>query len=70
MAMTSEAVFETDAFRKVYGSIIALEGLTVRVPNAAIGLLGANGSGKSTLIKGLLDCSNQPRATPEYSACP
>ena len=54
MAMTSEAVFETDAFRKVYGSIIALEGLTVKVPNAAIGLLGANGSGKSTLIKGLL----------------
>ena len=51
---TTEAVFETDAFRKVYGSIIALEGLSVRVPNAAIGLLGANGAGKSTLIKGLL----------------
>jgi len=47
-------VFETDDFRKAYGSIVALEGLTVQVPNAAIGLLGANGAGKSTLIKGLL----------------
>ena len=54
MAATTETVFETDGFRKVYGSIIALEGLTVSVPNAAIGLLGANGAGKSTLIKGLL----------------
>ncbi len=47
-------VFETDAFRKTYGTITALEGLSVSVPRAAVGLLGANGSGKSTLIKGLL----------------
>jgi ABC-2 type transport system ATP-binding protein len=51
---TSDWVFETDAFRKAYGSIVALEGLSVQVPNSAIGLLGANGAGKSTLIKGLL----------------
>lgn len=51
---THEYVIETDAFRKTYGAIVALEGLTVQVPNAAIGLLGANGAGKSTLIKGLL----------------
>ena len=50
----SDYVFETNAFHKAYGSIIALEELTVRVPEAAIGLLGANGAGKSTLIKGLL----------------
>ncbi|MEZ4569415.1 MAG: ABC transporter ATP-binding protein [Thermomicrobiales bacterium] len=47
-------VFETDSFHKAYGPIVALEALTVRVPEAAIGLLGANGAGKSTLIKGLL----------------
>jgi ABC-2 type transport system ATP-binding protein len=49
-----EYVVETDAFRKTYGTIIALEGLTLKVPRAAIGLLGANGAGKSTFIKGLL----------------
>lgn len=53
-AGSSDFVFETDAFRKAYGTIVALEGLTVQVPRAAIGLLGANGAGKSTLIKGLL----------------
>ncbi len=47
-------VFETDAFRKAYGNVTALEALTINVPRAAIGLLGANGAGKSTLIKGLL----------------
>lgn len=50
----SEPIIETSALRKVYGSIIALEGLDLQIPNAAIGLLGANGAGKSTLIKGLL----------------
>ncbi len=50
----ADFVFETDAFRKAYGSIVALEALSVQVPRAAIGLLGANGAGKSTLIKGLL----------------
>ncbi|CAN5778002.1 ABC transporter ATP-binding protein [soil metagenome] len=47
-------VFETDAFQKTYGTIVALDSLTIQVPEAAIGLLGANGAGKSTLIKGLL----------------
>lgn len=51
---THDYVIETNEFRKAYGSIVALEALTIKVPNAAIGLLGANGAGKSTLIKGLL----------------
>jgi len=55
MAMgDGQYVIETHEFRKAYGTIVALEGLTISVPNAAIGLLGANGAGKSTLIKGLL----------------
>lgn len=51
---TQEYIIDTDAFRKVYGSIVALEGLDLEIPRAAVGLLGANGAGKSTLIKGLL----------------
>jgi ABC-2 type transport system ATP-binding protein len=51
---TSEWIVETRAFHKAYGSIIALDALDLRIPNAAVGLLGANGAGKSTLIKGLL----------------
>jgi len=53
-AGSGQYVVETHEFRKAYGSIVALEALTISVPNAAIGLLGANGAGKSTLIKGLL----------------
>ncbi|HVX29483.1 MAG TPA: ABC transporter ATP-binding protein, partial [Nitrolancea sp.] len=34
--------------------VVALEGLSVQIPRAAVGLLGANGAGKSTLIKLLL----------------
>lgn len=48
-------IIETRALRKTYGtSIVALEGLDLQIPNAAVGLLGANGAGKSTLIKALL----------------
>lgn len=47
-------IIHTSDYRKVYGSIVALEGITLDIPEAAVGLLGANGAGKSTLIKGLL----------------
>jgi ABC-2 type transport system ATP-binding protein len=40
--------------RKTYRRVVALEGLNLEVPRAAIGLLGPNGAGKSTLIKLLL----------------
>jgi ABC-2 type transport system ATP-binding protein len=50
----SDPIITTQAFRKAYGQIIALEGLDLEIPRAAVGLLGANGAGKSTLIKGLL----------------
>lgn len=45
---------ETTNLRKSYGKVVALEGLSVQIPRAAVGLLGANGAGKSTLIKLLL----------------
>lgn len=47
-------VVVTHGVRKAYGQIVALEGLDLSVPAAAVGLLGPNGAGKSTLIKLLL----------------
>ena len=39
---------------KTYGKIQALRGLSVEVPEGAIGLLGPNGAGKTTMIRTLL----------------
>ncbi|MFQ6110128.1 MAG: ATP-binding cassette domain-containing protein, partial [Candidatus Aminicenantales bacterium] len=37
-----------------YGRIRALDGVTLDLPQGAIGLLGPNGAGKSTLLRLLL----------------
>jgi ABC-2 type transport system ATP-binding protein len=37
-----------------YGSKIAVDGLTVEIPEGCVGLLGPNGAGKTTLLKTLL----------------
>jgi ABC-2 type transport system ATP-binding protein len=50
----SEPIIVLDGLEKRYGSIRALEGLTLALPPGPIGLLGPNGAGKSTLIKLLL----------------
>jgi ABC-2 type transport system ATP-binding protein len=50
----SEWIVQTSRLRKTYGTVVALEELSVEIPRAAVGLLGANGAGKSTLIKLLL----------------
>lgn len=50
----SEAIIVLEGLEKRYGSIRALEGLTLALPPGPIGLLGPNGAGKSTLIKLLL----------------
>ncbi len=44
----------TSALTKRYGSVTALDGLTVEIEPGIIGLVGSNGAGKSTLIKILL----------------
>lgn len=50
----SQPMIETVALTKRYGPVVALDGLDISIPPAAVGLLGANGAGKSTLIKLLL----------------
>ncbi|MEX0643220.1 MAG: ABC transporter ATP-binding protein [Pirellulales bacterium] len=47
-------LFQLAGISKTYGSIRALDALSLRVPGGAIGLLGPNGSGKTTLIRVLL----------------
>jgi ABC-2 type transport system ATP-binding protein len=50
-------VIVTNALTKQYGSVTALDGLTLDVGAGVVGLVGANGAGKSTLIKVLLGLS-------------
>lgn len=47
-------LFRLDQVTKTYGSVTALDDLSVAVPAGAIGLLGPNGSGKTTMIRTLL----------------
>ncbi|HJQ81750.1 MAG TPA: ABC transporter ATP-binding protein [Lacipirellulaceae bacterium] len=49
-----DALFQFAGVTKSYGSIRALDNLSLRVPIGAIGLLGPNGSGKTTMIRTLL----------------
>jgi ABC-2 type transport system ATP-binding protein len=54
--LTGEAVslIQTDGLSKRFGSVTAVEDLTVEVSPGITGLVGANGAGKSTLLKILL----------------
>jgi ABC-2 type transport system ATP-binding protein len=47
-------LFELQDVTKKYGKVTALRGLTVAMPEGAIGLLGPNGAGKTTMIRTLL----------------
>jgi ABC-2 type transport system ATP-binding protein len=48
------ALISLDALTKRYGSITALDGLTLEIEPGIVGLVGSNGAGKSTLLKVLL----------------
>ncbi|HMP03149.1 MAG TPA: ABC transporter ATP-binding protein [Gemmatales bacterium] len=47
-------LFDLANITKSYGPVIALQDLTVAMPEGAIGLLGPNGAGKTTMIRTLL----------------
>jgi ABC-2 type transport system ATP-binding protein len=47
-------LFQFAGVTKTYGSIRALDNLSMSIPTGAIGLLGPNGSGKTTMIRTLL----------------
>jgi ABC-2 type transport system ATP-binding protein len=47
-------LFQLQNVTKTYGSVTALQALSVQVPAGAVGLLGPNGAGKTTMIRTLL----------------
>ena len=53
-------ILETEGLTKRYGTVVALDNLTVQFDTGITGLVGANGAGKSTLVKlllGLIDAT-------------
>lgn len=53
--MTEALAIETEALRKVFGTTVAVQGLTLQVRRGEVfGFLGPNGAGKTTSIKMLL----------------
>ena len=48
---------------KKYGSVVALDNLSVTIPTGAVGLLGPNGSGKTTLIRSMLGLTRVDHGT-------
>ncbi len=50
-------VIEVRGVTKMFKRFIALDNVTLSIPHASVGLLGANGAGKTTLIRTLLGLS-------------
>ena len=52
--MAENYIVETKELRKKYGEIVALDGVSVKIPSGAVAFLGPNGAGKTTFIKIIL----------------
>ncbi len=52
--MPPATLLRTHALTKRYGTVTALDGLSIEVPAGRIGLVGANGAGKTTFFRLLL----------------
>ena len=48
------ALVETAALTKTFGQVRAVDDLTAKIPEGAVGLVGPNGAGKTTLLRLLL----------------
>ena len=52
--MDGSPAFALSELTKKFGSVTALDGLTVTVPRGSVGLVGANGAGKTTMFRLML----------------
>ena len=58
----NDTAVEVDGLRKAFGAVLALDGLSFRVPaGSVLGLLGPNGSGKTTTVS-ILSTALRPDA--------
>lgn len=58
--MTGELIYEVENVTKNYGSVVALDGASLKLhAGEVVGLVGDNGAGKSTLVK-VLSGAHQP----------
>ena len=58
----NDTAVEVDGLRKAFGTVLALDGLSFRVPaGSVLGLLGPNGSGKTTTVS-ILSTALRPDA--------
>ncbi len=66
-----EDVFATEDLTKKFGSTVALDGVTMAVPEGSIvGLVGRNGGGKTTLLRHLVGLYLPTRGTATTLGCP
>jgi ABC-2 type transport system ATP-binding protein len=56
-------VIEVQGLSKRFGNFLALDNLSLNIPRASVGLLGANGAGKTTLIRNLLGLTKPTSGT-------
>lgn len=64
MSETNEPpIIEVNGLTKRFKRFVALDGVSLSIPRASVGLLGANGAGKTTLIRTLLGLSKPTAGT-------
>jgi ABC-2 type transport system ATP-binding protein len=65
-----DTVLETQGLTKYYGSKMALDNMTIKIPQGCIcGFVGRNGSGKTTAIKLLLGFLNPTAGSSKLFSC-
>jgi ABC-2 type transport system ATP-binding protein len=66
----TDMVLETQGLTKYYGSTLALDNMTVKIPQGCIyGFVGRNGSGKTTAIKILMGLLNPTVGSSKLLGC-